>query len=59
MLFFSWISDLRINIHKSALIGVGLDLEEVHSIASFLGCHIGSLLRKYMGLQIGGKRWDV
>lgn len=42
-----------------ALVGMGMDQEEVHRLASFLGCQIGVLPMKYLGLQLGSRRKDV
>lgn len=55
---WSMILGLRINLHKSLLNGVGMDLGKVQSIASLLSCQITSLSIRYLGLQLGGKRRD-
>lgn len=44
---------------KSCLVKVEVDLAVVSDIASVLGCQIGSLPIKYLGLQLGGRRRDI
>lgn len=55
LLIFSIISGLCVNLHKSSLIRVGIDLVEVNNIVLVLGCQVGSLPMKYLGLQLGGR----
>lgn len=50
-------SCLRINMHKSSLVGVGMDSEEVHHIFFILGCQTVSFPMRYLGLQLGVKGW--
>lgn len=44
---------------KSCLVRVGVDTVVVNDTASVLGCQVGSLLMKYLGLQFGGIRRDI
>lgn len=57
--FLDYLYGLRINIHKSSLIGVGMVIEELQSIVSSLCCQVGSLTMRYLGLQLGGKHRDI
>lgn len=57
------ISGLSINLSKSVITGIGLDVECAVVIAEDLHCKIGSLPMKYFGLPMGGrvidcKSWD-
>lgn len=61
--FFYCISGLKINFHKSSLIGVGVTGTEVTRFASLVGCKAEKLPFQYLGIPIGGsaKRlsfWD-
>ncbi|GJZ80890.1 RNA-directed DNA polymerase, eukaryota [Tanacetum coccineum] len=47
-------SGLKINIHKSKLMGIGVPQEEVHSAATFIGCATLSTPFNYLGTKIGG-----
>ena len=60
--WFEALSGLRINLDKSSLILVGR-VEDEENLAIELGCKIGYLPAKYMGLPLGAKRkassvWD-
>ncbi|GJU39610.1 putative reverse transcriptase domain-containing protein [Tanacetum coccineum] len=46
-------SGLKINIHKSSIYGIGVSSEDVHSMASIMGCKAGTLPFTYLGLPIG------
>lgn len=56
---FSLISGLRINLHKSVVVVVGMDHEEVHRLVSSLGYQVGALPMKYLGLHFGSRRKDA
>lgn len=49
---------LRINLPKNCLVGVGMVADDVHVIASLLGCQISNLPTRYLGLQLGGRGVD-
>lgn len=49
-LIFQLISSLKVNMGKSCLVRVRVDLTVVSDIVSVFGCHIGSLPMKYLGL---------
>lgn len=51
LVIYFLISGLWISIHKSSLIGVGMDSGEVQCIASSRGCQIGCLPMRYLRLQ--------
>ncbi|KAJ0892121.1 putative RNA-directed DNA polymerase [Helianthus annuus] len=56
-------SGLKINLHKSVLYGVGVEEEEVASMAADLGCKQGSLPFLYLGIKVGANmnrvsNWD-
>ena len=65
MTYLSWIlasfeafSRLRINLEKSSLLPVGR-VERVEGLACELGCSIGSLPTKYLGLPLGAKHMSI
>lgn len=60
LFILSMILGLQINLYKNFVTRVAeMDPEEVQVIADLLGCQIGSLSMKYLGLQLGGKRKDI
>nr|GEW60395.1 RNA-directed DNA polymerase, eukaryota [Tanacetum cinerariifolium] len=50
---FSLVSGLKINIHKSHLLGIGISNDMVDSVASDLGCSTMSTPFKYLGVMVG------
>ncbi|GJR72076.1 RNA-directed DNA polymerase, eukaryota [Tanacetum coccineum] len=46
-------SGLKINFHKSKLMGVGVNSNEVESVANLVGCSIFSSPFKYLGVIVG------
>ncbi|GJW09594.1 putative RNA-directed DNA polymerase, eukaryota, reverse transcriptase zinc-binding domain protein [Tanacetum coccineum] len=46
-------SGLKINIHKSNVYGVGVSDNEVYSMATDIGCSLGSFPFTYLGLPVG------
>ncbi|GKD31453.1 RNA-directed DNA polymerase, eukaryota, partial [Tanacetum coccineum] len=46
-------SGLKINIHKSKLMGIGIPHEEVISAANFIGCAILTMPFNYLGVKVG------
>ncbi|GKC79679.1 RNA-directed DNA polymerase, eukaryota [Tanacetum coccineum] len=60
---FSLASGLKINIHKSHLLGVGVSHATIEAVAASLGCSIMKSPFIYLGVPIGGnmssiKAWD-
>ncbi|GJU28893.1 RNA-directed DNA polymerase, eukaryota [Tanacetum coccineum] len=60
---FFMASGLRINIHKSKLMGIGVHLEEVDRTARIVGCSTFSSPFQYLGVKAGGvmsktSSWD-
>nr|GEV35323.1 RNA-directed DNA polymerase, eukaryota [Tanacetum cinerariifolium] len=56
-------SGLKINIHKSKIMGIGTSYEEVDSAARIIGCNTFSLPFNYLGVKVGSsssksKFWD-
>nr|GEV00511.1 RNA-directed DNA polymerase, eukaryota [Tanacetum cinerariifolium] len=51
---FSFVSGLKINLHKSHLLGVGISPEIVNAAAMSLGCLVMRALFKYLGAMVGG-----
>ncbi|GJX99908.1 RNA-directed DNA polymerase, eukaryota [Tanacetum coccineum] len=56
-------SGLKINFHKSKLMGVGVNLDEVNRAASMVGCSTFTSPFKYLGVKVGGNMsrissWD-
>ncbi|XP_071712198.1 uncharacterized protein [Rutidosis leptorrhynchoides] len=51
---FELTTGLKINYHKSNLIGVGVEDVEVERIANLFGCKVGSIPFMYLGLPVDG-----
>ncbi|GJV12474.1 RNA-directed DNA polymerase, eukaryota [Tanacetum coccineum] len=56
-------SGLKINLHKSKLMGIGINSSVVESAANIIGCSILSSPFKYLGVKVGGNMsriisWD-
>nr|GFA81590.1 RNA-directed DNA polymerase, eukaryota [Tanacetum cinerariifolium] len=61
---FFLVSGLKINIHKSELMGIGVRSDEVDRAARVVGCSTLSTPFSYLGVTIGGRMsriqtWDV
>ncbi|MCH79913.1 ribonuclease H protein, partial [Trifolium medium] len=50
---FEMASGLRVNFHKSCLMGVNVSNEFMNMGAEFLNCRLGSVPFKYLGLPVG------
>lgn len=50
---FSLISGLKINLPKSVIYWVGVDLPCISHLAADLGCQVGNLPVNYLGLPMG------
>nr|GEV83822.1 reverse transcriptase domain, reverse transcriptase zinc-binding domain protein [Tanacetum cinerariifolium] len=50
---FFLISGLKINVHKSNVLGVGVADEEISHMAHIIGCGVSNLLFKYLGVPVG------
>ncbi|PWA40160.1 RNA-directed DNA polymerase, eukaryota, Reverse transcriptase zinc-binding domain protein [Artemisia annua] len=50
---FNICSGLKINIHKSHLFGIGVNMGEVEGMAGILGCQVGALPFEYLGIRVG------
>ncbi|GJW69783.1 RNA-directed DNA polymerase, eukaryota, reverse transcriptase zinc-binding domain protein [Tanacetum coccineum] len=60
---FNMASGLRINIHKSKLMGIGVHSDEVYNTARIVGCSTFSTPFNYLGVKVGGtmskiSSWD-
>ncbi|GKA27181.1 RNA-directed DNA polymerase, eukaryota [Tanacetum coccineum] len=51
---FNMASGLRINIHKSKLMGIGVHSDEVYNTARIVGCYTFSTPFNYLGVKVGG-----
>ncbi|XP_071694652.1 uncharacterized protein [Rutidosis leptorrhynchoides] len=51
---FELTSGLMVNYHKSNLIVVGIDKDEVENMAKLFGCKVGTIPFMYLGLPVGG-----
>lgn len=49
---FELVSGLKIHLAKSELFQIG-DVPNIESLASILGCKIGSLAASYLGMSLG------
>ncbi|GJU06694.1 RNA-directed DNA polymerase, eukaryota, reverse transcriptase zinc-binding domain protein [Tanacetum coccineum] len=52
-------SGLKINIHKSNIYGIGVNKDEVLSMASNAGCMAGDIPFNYLGLPIGSNMKSI
>ncbi|XP_050222663.1 uncharacterized protein LOC126672753 [Mercurialis annua] len=60
---FEVVSGLKINFHKSSIMGINTSVDELATAASVVGCKIESLPIKYLGLplvrrQLASGFWD-
>jgi hypothetical protein len=51
---FELMFGLRVNFHKSMLVGVNISDSWLNEVASALRCRVGKVLFLYLGLPIGG-----
>jgi hypothetical protein len=56
---FELVSGLKINFHKSSLIGVNVPLDFMEAACRFLNCREGSLPFNYLGLPVGANAKKV
>jgi hypothetical protein len=54
LLLFEAMSGLKVNFHKSSLVGVNISDSWLSEAASVLGCKVGKIPFLYLGLSIGG-----
>jgi len=54
LVLFEAMSGLKVNYHKSSLVGVNITDSWLSEAASVLGCKIGKISFVYLGLPIGG-----
>ena len=50
---FYLVSGLKINVHKSKLVGVSVSDENVFDMATVLGCGVAKLPMTYLGVPVG------
>lgn len=53
-IIFAAISNLKVNFHKSVLVGVNVPQSWLLEVAEVLNCKVGSLPILYLGLPVGG-----
>ncbi|GJU41858.1 RNA-directed DNA polymerase, eukaryota [Tanacetum coccineum] len=46
-------SGMKVNFHKTTLVGVQVPIEEVEYMASYIGCKVTKSLRSYLGVKVG------
>jgi hypothetical protein len=54
LVLFELMSGLKVNFHKSMLVGVNISESWLHEAASALHCKVGKMSFLYLGLSIGG-----
>ncbi|KEH33584.1 hypothetical protein MTR_3g448400 [Medicago truncatula] len=54
LVLFEAMSGLKVNFHKSSLVGVNINASWLSEAASVLGCKVGKVSFLYLGLPIGG-----
>lgn len=52
---FELVSGLKVNFHKSSLIGINTSTEWLEEAAEVLNCHVGGIPFKYLGISIVGE----
>lgn len=50
---FELVACLKVNFHKSVLLGVNVEKEWLEEVVGVLHCKVGSFPMKYLGLPIG------
>ena len=53
--YFEWMSDMKINYHKSEVVTFGYELQEQQTIANWLNCKVGKMPMQYLGFPIHNK----
>ncbi|GJV17569.1 putative RNA-directed DNA polymerase, eukaryota [Tanacetum coccineum] len=53
------VSGLKVNLSKSKLYGIGIEMEEIEDYARSLECRAGKLPFLYLGLPIGNNMWRI
>lgn len=43
---------MKVDVFKSDLVGVRVDIDHLHHLADLLGCNVGHLLTSYLGLPL-------
>ncbi|GKA59431.1 putative RNA-directed DNA polymerase [Tanacetum coccineum] len=61
---FQLVSGLKVNLNKSKLYGIGIEMEEIEDYARSLECRAGKLPFLYLGLPIGNnmgriENWNI
>ncbi|GKB35100.1 RNA-directed DNA polymerase, eukaryota, reverse transcriptase zinc-binding domain protein [Tanacetum coccineum] len=61
---FYLVSGLKINVHKSNILGIGVSEEDISVMANDIGCGSSKLPMKYLGVPVGSNmarcaNWDV
>ena len=52
LMWYEQISSMRINFHKSEMIPINLEDDEVHRLAHILSCPVGKFPIKYLGIPL-------
>lgn len=52
---FELVSGLKVNFHKSSLMGLNVEEDFMVTAADYLNCKLGSFSFMYLGLPVGGK----
>ena len=52
LMWYEQISGMRINFHKSEMIPINLEDDEVHRLAHILSCPVGNFPIKYLGIPL-------
>jgi len=56
---FADMSGLKVNFHKSLLVGINIGDSWLTEAVSILNCKVGKILFLYLGLSIGGDPWRL
>jgi hypothetical protein len=52
-------SGMRVNYHKSELVTLNMEEEEIESFASIFGCPVGSFPIKYLGVPLHSNKLRI
>lgn len=52
---FEMLSGLKVNFHKSSLVGINIERGELDSMANILKCEVGSIPFSFLGIRVGIK----
>ena len=52
LMWYEQVSGMRINFHKSEMVPINLEADEVHRLAHIFSCPVGKFPIKYLGIPL-------